>query len=89
MNRSKHLKDTYTPMSKRLYLEGVKGRLVNDVGTYFTAIDVEGSKGNMVGLIQNNLHPIMEELRRWKSIIGIRYYASQQRIVPKESVHTT
>ncbi len=49
MNRSKHLKDTHTKMTKKQYLEGVKGRLVNDVGTYFTAIDVEGSNGNMVG----------------------------------------
>lgn len=49
MNRSKHLKDTYTLMTKKQYLEGVKGRLVNDVGTYFAMVDVEGSKGNMVG----------------------------------------
>jgi hypothetical protein len=49
MNRSKHLKDTYTLMTKKQYLEGVKGRLVNDVGTYFAMVDTEGSKGNMVG----------------------------------------
>ena len=49
MNRSKHLKDTYTKMSKSQYLEGVKERLINDVGTYFSMIDVEGSQGNMVG----------------------------------------
>jgi len=49
MNRSKYLKDTYTKMSKSQYLEGVKERLINDVGTYFSMIDVEGSKGNMVG----------------------------------------
>jgi hypothetical protein len=36
-------------MTKKLYLEGVKGRLVNDVGTYFKAVDVEGANGNMVG----------------------------------------
>lgn len=36
-------------MSRKQYLEGVKTRLVNDVGTYFAMIDVEGSKGNMVG----------------------------------------
>ena len=49
MNRSKHLKDTYIKMSKTQYLEGVKERLINDVGTYFSMIDIEGSKGNMVG----------------------------------------
>lgn len=49
MNRSKHLKDTHTKMPKKQYLEGVKGRLINDVGTYFSTIDDEGSKGNMVG----------------------------------------
>jgi len=49
MNRSKYLKDTFTPMTRKQYLEGVKGRLVNDVGTYFAMIDTEGSKGNMVG----------------------------------------
>lgn len=36
-------------MSRKQYLEGVKTRLLNDVGTYFAMIDVEGSKGNMVG----------------------------------------
>jgi len=36
-------------MSKSQYLEGVKERLINDVGTYFSTIDVEGSKGNMIG----------------------------------------
>ncbi len=49
MKRSKYLKDTYTKMSKSQYLEGVKERLINDVGTYFSMVDVEGSKGNMVG----------------------------------------
>ena len=49
MKRSKHLKDTYTKMSKSQYLEGVKERLINDVGTYFTMVDIESSKGNMVG----------------------------------------
>lgn len=49
MNRSKHLKDTFTAMPRRQYLEGVKTRLVNDVGTYFAMVDAEGSKGNMVG----------------------------------------
>lgn len=49
MKRSKHLKDTNLKMPKKQYLEGVKGRLINDVGTYFAMIDVEGSKGNMVG----------------------------------------
>jgi len=49
MNRSKHLQDTYTKMTKKEYLEGVKTRLVNDVGTYFTMIDIEGDKGNSVG----------------------------------------
>ena len=49
MNRSKYLKDTFTPMTKKQYLEGVKGRLINDVGTYFATVDAEGSKGNMVG----------------------------------------
>jgi hypothetical protein len=49
MKRSKYLKDTYTKMSKLQYLEGVKERLINDVGTYFSMVDVEGSKGNMVG----------------------------------------
>lgn len=36
-------------MTKKQYLEGVKGRLVNDVGAYFAMVDVEGSKGNLVG----------------------------------------
>ena len=49
MNRSRHLADTYTRMSKKKYLKGVKARLANDVGAYFTMIDIEGSKGNMVG----------------------------------------
>lgn len=49
MNRSKYLKDTFRPMTKKQYLEGVKGRLINDVGTYFAMVDAEGSKGNMVG----------------------------------------
>jgi len=49
MKRSRHVKDTYTRMPKKTYLEGVKGKLVDDVGAYFTMIDVEGSKGNMVG----------------------------------------
>ena len=49
MKRSKHLRDTYTQMSKKRYLQGVKARLINDVGTYFAMVDAEGSKGNMVG----------------------------------------
>lgn len=49
MIRSRYLKDIYTIMPKKLYLTGIKSRLVNDVGTYFAMIDVEGSKGNMVG----------------------------------------
>jgi len=49
MKRSKHLKDNYTQMPKAVYLDGVKERLINDVGAYFTMIDVEGSKGKMVG----------------------------------------
>lgn len=49
MNRSKHLKDGFTAMPKKQYLEGVKDRLINDVGTYFAMVDTEGSKGNMVG----------------------------------------
>lgn len=47
--RSKHIKDTYTKMPKRVYLEGVRDRLINDVGTYYQKIDEEGSRGNMVG----------------------------------------
>lgn len=49
MPRSKHLSDTFTAMPRQLYLAGVKTRLVNDVGTYFAAIDTEGANGNMVG----------------------------------------
>lgn len=36
-------------MSKKQYLKGVKGRLINDVGVYFAMIDDEGSRGNGVG----------------------------------------
>lgn len=66
MNRSKHLKDTYTRMPKKLYLEGVKGRLVNDVGTYYAMIDAEGSKGNLVGFWGSArlLFPVIEAVAK-------------------------
>ena len=28
----------------------------------------------MVGALENNLHPIVEELKRWQDIIGDEYY---------------
>ena len=49
MKRSKHLKDTYERRTRKEYLEGVKSRLINDVGSYFTVIDIEGGKGNYIG----------------------------------------
>jgi hypothetical protein len=32
----------------------------------------------LVGLLQNNLHPVIEELQRWKGIIGIKFYTAQR-----------
>jgi len=49
MKRSKHIKDTYTVMQKKLYLEGVRNRLISDVGAYFNMIDNEHDKGNRIG----------------------------------------
>lgn len=49
MKRSRHLKDTYERRTRKEYLEGVKSRLVNDVGTYFATIDTEASKRNYIG----------------------------------------
>lgn len=49
------------------------------VGTITILTETKAPPGGealvLVGLVENSLHPLVEELERWQSIIGEHYYA--------------